>query len=86
MKSNEEIRKFLEDKNGYFNVRFISGGVIGLRQLMYTTALFMGMDEYGYERRYCYESRELAIQACNAIVDIDDKPLEGYVAKRGTAA
>ena len=50
---------------GYHPVRQLPDGTwIGLRQMMYTTGLFTGLDHYGYRCRYCYET------AGQALVDL----------------
>lgn len=51
--------------------------------LMYTRSLIIGLNEWGWERRYCYEDRPLANKACAALKTGDDEPLPGYVATRG---
>lgn len=48
---------------GYTHLRVINGRMCGLFSFMYTTGLVVGLDECGYERRYCYERREDAIDA-----------------------
>lgn len=41
----------------YAYVRRLPSGVwIGVRQMAYTTGLFVGLDRWGYSYRYCYES------------------------------
>ena len=69
-------------EQGYSNIRFLPNGVVGLIRLLYTTGLCIGLNDVGWEERYCYPNRELAIGACNALHDMDDEPLIGYVAKR----
>ena len=83
--NEDEFTRFLTE-NGYFNIRNINNGTIALLKLVFTTALVIGLDMYGYERRYCYEDPILALRAVNAMQDIDDEPLTGYVAKRGKVA
>ena len=52
------------DYEGYGNLReFPDGVVAGIYQMMFTTALVVGLDETGYQRRYCYEFRIDAIDA-----------------------
>jgi hypothetical protein len=77
----ERMVSFLE-KQGYSNVRPIEGGYVGLTRLLYTTGLCVGLDHYGYESRYCYGDRSQAERACNAMKDVDDEPMLGYVANR----
>lgn len=44
-------------EEGYFNIEKIEGrGLCGLFRFIYTTGLCYGLNEYGYEGRYCFES------------------------------
>ena len=51
---------------GYTDLRLISGKMCGLYRFMFTTGLMVGLDAAGYERRYCFESREDALAALEA--------------------
>lgn len=47
-----------------YHVRTLPSGVVcGVLGQMYTTGLFVGLDHYGYSRRYCYEHRADALVA-----------------------
>lgn len=49
---------------GYSYVRELPSGVwLGLQRMAYTTGLFVGLDETGYEHRYCYEYSVAALHA-----------------------
>lgn len=41
--------------NGYTEIRSLNDQLCAVRQFNYTFALVVGLDEAGYERRYCYE-------------------------------
>jgi len=43
--------------------RLPDGRVIAVRELIYTHALCVGLDSFGFERRYCYERRADALHA-----------------------
>ena len=44
------------EKEDYTNVRWIEGlGYCGLRRFIFTTGLCYGLDETGFEGRWCYE-------------------------------
>ena len=77
--------KLLEELSvDYQNIRVLDDGtIIGTHRLMFTHALHIGLNACGWERRYCYPSEKLAIEACNELKSMDDEPLLGYVAKRG---
>jgi hypothetical protein len=70
-------------QNGYDNVRVLADGtIVGTTRLLFTTGLCVGLDRWGWERRYCYEDRQLAAKACEAMQSGDDEPLPGWVARR----
>lgn len=50
---------------GYQCVRVTtSGKYVGVMGFIYTAGLCIGLDKYGYERRYCYATKREAIAAC----------------------
>ena len=54
-------------REGYERVRQTrSGQWVGVMSFIYTSALCIGLDEHGYERRYCYERKKDALIACDA--------------------
>lgn len=81
-----ELLKHLRE-DGYRQLRVLEDGtVVGVGALMFTTALYIGLTGISWERRYCYPSITLALDALMALKTGDDFPLEGYVAKRGIGA
>lgn len=63
---NSDLHAIL-DRDGYENLREFPDGVIaGISQMMFTTALVVGLDEAGYQRRYCYERKADAVAALDA--------------------
>ena len=42
-------------RQGYTDLCEREGVVCGLQMFMYTAGLMVGIDSFGYERRYCYE-------------------------------
>jgi hypothetical protein len=65
---------------GYQNLRILDGGIIGTIDMITTRALVIDLDRYGYYKRYCYQDRGRADEACYALENIDDEPLAGYSA------
>lgn len=64
MAGNEKVRLKFKDE-GYDGVRQLPDGTwIGILPMIMTFGLFVGLQEYGYERRYCYEHGEDAWTAC----------------------
>lgn len=58
---------------GYTDLQTMSDGkVCGLHKMLYTTALCVGMDRGGYQRRYCYEKESDARKALAMWDGIDD--------------
>ncbi|MBX3653218.1 MAG: hypothetical protein KF686_03475 [Ramlibacter sp.] len=51
---------------GYTDLREIAGKVCGLHTFIFTTGLVVGLDDTGYEVRYCYEHHADAAQALAA--------------------
>lgn len=43
--------------SGYTDIRILGGKVCAVKQFNYTTAVVVGLDPVGYQRRYCYEHR-----------------------------
>jgi hypothetical protein len=49
---------------GYYHLRDVPGrGICGIGLMMFTTGLFYGMDEFGYDGRYCYRTPAEAVEA-----------------------
>lgn len=52
---DDDLRVFLAD-SGYIELRTLpTGQIAGLLRYAFTWAVVVGLDRYGYERRYCYE-------------------------------
>lgn len=79
----DELRAWLATEGGYQNVRVLEDGtIVGTLELLFTRALVIGLNRWGWERRYCYEDRILANAAVLLLDTGDDEPLPGYVAQR----
>lgn len=55
--------------------------VAAIGKLIYTTALYLGLDEVGYRRRYCYDDDARARTEFDKLQTQDDEP-QGWIAKR----
>ncbi len=64
-RSRTELWSTLEAA-GYDDLRAINGVICGIRRFNYTTAIVVGLDEAGYELRYCFEHKEDAKAALRA--------------------
>lgn len=81
--SLEKTLSILYD-NGYDNIRVLDDGtIIATIELLYTRAVVIDLNDFGYDKRYCYSDRELATAACLALTSGDETPLAGFVATRG---
>lgn len=59
----ESFKSWLADQ-GYTPIIVIpSVGVCSIRRMIFTTGLFVNMDELGYQYRYCYQTRAEALSA-----------------------
>jgi hypothetical protein len=68
---NEEIL----EKLGYFNLVYIKGlGWCGITKMLFTYALCVSLNEFGYMCRYCFEHEIDAVGSLNAWDGQDDAP------------
>lgn len=75
-------RKDFYEEMGYACLAEYRGQIVGLRQFMFTVAICVGIDESGYDHRYCYEHAGKALVAMiEWIVSGDDEPKEYIVRK-----
>lgn len=80
--ATEAELEFLRSQEYYALVVLGDGTICGLSRLMYTTALYIGLNGDGWERRYCYPEEQQAQKALGYLQTGDDEPARGYVAKR----
>jgi hypothetical protein len=65
----EDLQAF--EQYGYRNVcRLANGEVAGIRPMIYTAGLFLGLDQTGWRTRYCYETM---VQAQTALEQWDGR-------------
>jgi hypothetical protein len=77
----EQLADYLRSQ--YDQVRVLpDGSVAALGGLMFTTAIFTACNSWGFERRFCFEDRGLALQRFAELQHCDDEP-QGYIARRG---
>lgn len=68
------IYDFLVEE-GYTHLRQIPGRkYCGLHRMLFTWGLFYGMDQAGYQARYCYPDLRTAIDAINEWDGVNDPP------------
>lgn len=78
-----DIIKYLKSE-GYSEIREInSKGICGLMDFIFTTGLVIGMNEIGYFGRYCYKTRQEALDALNKW-DGSGDPSGNWIKYKGT--
>lgn len=83
MGEDEELRQRIQQLGNYLVVDFLNDGtIIGMGDLMFTRAIYIDMDLYGWDKRFCFEDRDLAVEEYAKLKTGDDEP-KGYVARRG---
>lgn len=48
---------------GYADIRMLNGKCCAIAKFAFTTAIMVGISDWGYERRYCYEHHDDAAAA-----------------------
>jgi len=77
----QEFIDMLKD-DGYENLRVLDDGtIVGTSELIFTRALYIDLNPYGWEKRFCFENRELAVAEVHKLKSGDDEPT-GYIARR----
>jgi hypothetical protein len=76
-----ELVAFIRQQ-GYSDVRLLpDGSVAAICELLYTRAIHLGCDRWGWSHRYCFADRELAAQRFAELQGEDDVPA-GHIARR----
>lgn len=82
LSESDEFFQWLSDQ-GYKNLRQLGDGtIVGTLDLLFTRGLCVDLDRWGYGSRYCYEQRDMAVRACEALKSGDDTPMAGFIAER----
>lgn len=70
------------DGQGYRNLRELEDGtVVGTMELLFTRAIFIDLTFSGWEKRFCFQDKDLALVELAKLQTGDDEP-QGYVARR----
>lgn len=73
----------IAEQGEYEHLRELPDGtIVGIGTLFFTTALYVDLNEYGWERRFCFKDREKAIEELKKLQSCEDLP-EGWIARRG---
>jgi hypothetical protein len=69
-------------RDGYENLHSLDDGtVVGTSELMFTRAVYIGLNFSGWEKRFCFEDRNLAVVELRKLQDGDSEP-SGWIARR----
>ena len=80
--STDELVAYIRKHGEYREVRALDdGSIAALGELMYTRAIYLGLDRYGYSARFCFENRALAKAEFDKLKTEDDEP-QGCIARR----
>lgn len=69
--------------NGYENLKIIEGKIVGTMDYMTTRGLVVGLDQYSYEHRYCYQNRSEATKALSEYSDLKEQPTGNWIKLKG---
>ena len=77
--------KLLEDIKAlgdYQDVRALDDGtIVGMGNLMFTKAIYMDLNLYGWGRRFCFQDRALADAEFKKLQTGEEEPV-GWIARR----
>jgi len=76
-----ELFAWLEDQYPLGVRRLADGSIACLQPLLTTTSVVLGVDRWGWARRFCFASPLRARAVFDALESEDDEPA-GYVARR----
>ena len=83
MGEDETLRQRIQQLGNYLVVDFLRDGtIIGLGDLMFTRAIYIDLDLYGWGKRFCFEDKDLAVEEYAKLQTGDDEPT-GWIARRG---
>lgn len=78
----EELAALVRECGGYIDVRVLpDGSIAAVGELLTTRAIFLGCNAWGWERRFCFSDRALALQEFSKLQSEQDMP-QGFIASR----
>ena len=78
----QELCEHLESMDTYRVARVLEdGSVAALGDLLFTTAIYLGCDEVGWSKRYCYDDDFIATVEFQKLTSASDRP-RGWIAMR----
>lgn len=67
----------------YYSGRLIDGKLVALYDFAFTVGIVVGIDSVGYERRYCYSSKDAAEQALSVYQNTNEHPSGEWIKCKG---
>jgi hypothetical protein len=78
MSDDTKFRQYLEASD-YYEIRKLPDGAwVGLTDMLFTTALCIRLDRFGYDKRYCYRDPNMALAEIEKLENGDQEP-EGWI-------
>ncbi len=78
-----DFRKYLEEDNGFTDLKEIDGVVVGLKRMFLTFGLMVDIREMSTQRRYCYPDEESARAALELYTKPNEHPTGPWVKVKG---
>jgi hypothetical protein len=80
--TNEELLEEIKALGDYQDVRALDDGtIVGMGNLMFTKAIYMDLNLYGWGRRFCFQDRALADAEFKKLQTGEEEPV-GWIARR----
>jgi len=77
-----QLLEEITNSGDYIEVKQLADGtIVGLGNLLFTRAIYVDMDLYGWGKRFCFEDRQLATEQFRQLASGDSEPV-GWVARR----
>jgi hypothetical protein len=72
----------LDPRNEYLRWRQLTDGTyVAMIKLLFTVAIVIDVDEFGFAKRFCFDNPRLALEQFHVLSDQDSEPI-GWVARR----
>lgn len=82
MTDAEMTAKRIKEKEGYVACRvLLDGSIACVVDLLFTRAIIMGVDEFRWRKRFCFDNRKVAMMEYERLATENDEPV-GFIARR----
>ena len=80
--TDDKLLEEIKALGDYQDVRALDDGtIVGMGNLMFTKAIYMDLNLYGWGRRFCFQDRALADAEFKKLQTGDEEPV-GWIARR----